>query len=117
MTASCEEGAAFSSLLARGVRIEDEKLRLRYETPWRAMTTRARAIQRLEESCRIRLAYLDAWPGEPHLAVYRTMSAPFTERYGAMNAPAAYLLGLMHEDKHREQMRNVLHQARLATSA
>ena len=47
VTASSEEGAALSSLLARGVAASE---RPRYETPWRDMQTVAQARQRIEES-------------------------------------------------------------------
>ncbi len=117
VTASSEEGAAFSALLAQGVQLHDESLRLRYETPWREMTTVAKARQRLEESRRIRLAYLAAWPDAPHLDVFRPRSARFVQRFGQMNAPAAYLFGLWHEDGHLAQMREVRRQAREASGA
>src|SRR5688572_18315012 len=47
VTASSEEGAANSSLLARGV--PEVKDRPRYETPWRDIISKAQAVQRLEE--------------------------------------------------------------------
>ena len=107
VTASSEEGAAFSSLLARGVPASD---RPRYETPWRDMTTLEKCIQRLEESRRIRLAYLDTWPDEPHLDVYREVSDRFRERHGNANAPVSFLFGLIHEDGHYEQIKAVIEQ-------
>ena len=111
VTASAEEGAAFGSLLARGVPLADEALRLRYETPWQTIDTRAKAIQRLEESRRIRLAYLDTWPDVPHLDVTRAASARRLRLHGPTNAPAAVLSGLMHEQGHLDQMRETLRQA------
>jgi len=108
VTASSEEGAAISSLLARGV-ITSE--RPRYETPWREITTLAHCIQRLEESRRMRLAYLDTWPDTPHLDVYRDVSERFTAKVGLMNAPAAFLFGLRHEVGHYDQFRDVREQA------
>lgn len=108
VTASSEEGAAFSSLLARGIPARE---RPRYETPWREVTTRAQCIQRLEESRRMRLAYLDTWPDKPHLDVYREVSERFVEVLGQMNAPAAFLFGLSHEQGHLDQMRDVKQQA------
>lgn len=108
VTASSEEGAAFSSLLARGIEAEE---RPRYETPWRDMTTKAQTIQRIEESRRIRLAYLDTWPDEPHLDVHRKISERFTARFGNMNATAAFLFGLMHEHGHYDQIKDVKQQA------
>ena len=107
VTASSEEGAAFSSLLARGI---PAKERPRYETPWREVTTKAHCVQRLEESRRIRLAYLDTWPDEPFLDVHRDVSERFSERFGPMNAPTAFLFGLMHEVGHYNQIRDVIQQ-------
>jgi len=108
VTASSEEGAAFSSLLARGFAAEE---RPRYETPWKDITTVAQCIQRLEESRRIRHAYLDTWPDTPFLDVYRKTSERFTEKLGLMNAPAAFLFGLTHEIGHYDQIREVRQQA------
>lgn len=108
VTASSEEGAAFSSLLARGIAAKE---RPRYETPWRAVMSKTHCVQRLEESRRIRLAYLDTWPDEPFLDVYRDVSERFTEHFGPMNAPTAFLFGLMHEVGHYDQIREVVRQA------
>lgn len=108
VTASSEEGAAFSSLLARGI---PAKERPRYEVPWREITTRTQCIQRLEESRRMRLAFLDTWPDEPHLDVYREVSERFEEKLGKMNAPAAFIFGLTHEYGHLDQIREVKRQA------
>ncbi len=110
VTASSEEGAAFSSILARGIPYPKEP-RLRYETNWHTVTTQAQAIQRLEESRRIRLAYLDTWPDEPHLDVYRESSERSIEKFGHMNAPASFLSSLKHEWGHLEQFREVRRQA------
>jgi hypothetical protein len=113
VTASSEEGAAYSSILARGIRYPAEP-RLRYETPWRDITTRAQCIQRLEESRRIRLGYLDAWPDSPNLDLLRELSPRFVEKVGEMNASASLLFGLKHEIGHYEQFRDVARQARAA---
>ncbi len=59
VTASSEEGAAVSSILARGIALEFEP-RLRAEVDWTTLTTTAACIQRLEESRRIRQGYLSA---------------------------------------------------------
>lgn len=107
VTASSEEGAAFSSLLARGVLAKD---RPRYETPWRDITTKAQCVARLEESRRMRLAYLDTWPDAPFLDVYREVSEKFEDKFGRMNAPAAFLFGLRHEVGHFEQFQEVTRQ-------
>ena len=114
VTASSEEGAALSSLLARGVPAAE---RPRYETPWRDITTVAQVRQRLEESRRMRNAYLETWPDEPLLEVHRDVSERFTARFGEMNAPAAFLFGLSHEVGHYEQIEDVRRQALSARAA
>lgn len=108
VTASSEEGAAFSSLLARGIPAEE---RPRYETPWRDITTVAQLRQRLAESRRIRSAYLEAWPDTPHLDVYRKMSERFEAYAGRLNAIGAFLLGLGHEVGHYAQLLDARAQA------
>ena len=108
VTASSEEGAALSSLLARGVAASE---RPRYETPWRDMTTVAQVRQRLDESRRMRNAYLQTWPDAPLLDVTRIVSERFTARFGEMNAPAAFLFALSHEVGHYEQIEEVRRQA------
>lgn len=113
VTASSEEGAAFSSMLARGITLPRE-VRLRYETPWREVKTVDQCIQRLEESRRMRLAYLDTWPDKPFLHVYREVSERFIEKFGPMNAPATFLFSLAHELGHYQQFRDVIRQAMAA---
>ncbi|MCY3575355.1 MAG: DinB family protein [Chloroflexi bacterium] len=108
VTASSEEGAALSSLLARGVPASE---RPRYETPWREMQTVAQVRQRLEESRRMRNAYLETWPQAPLLDTVRAISERFTARFGQMNAPAAFLFGLSHEVGHFAQIEEVRRQA------
>ena len=108
VTASTEEGAAFSSLLARGIPVED---RLRWETPWRDVTTKAQLVQRLEESRRIRNAYLETWPDNPHLDVYRKVSENFIKKFGKSNAPVSFLFSLSHEVGHYDQIKEVKQQA------
>jgi hypothetical protein len=110
VTATCEEWAAYSSLLARGIAYPADP-RLRFETPWREITTQAQCVQRLEESRRMRLAYLDTWPDEPNYDTYRELSPRFIERVGPMNAPASFLFGLSHEIGHYEQFEDVRKQA------
>lgn len=114
VTASSEEGAALSSLLARGVPAAE---RPRYETPWRDIKTVAQVRQRLEESRRMRNAYLETWPDAPLLNVCRDISERFTARFGEMNAPAAFLFGLSHEVGHYEQIQEVKRQALTARAA
>ncbi len=113
VTASSEEGAALSSLLARGVPASE---RPRYETPWRDMQTVAQVRQRLEESRRMRNAYLETWPQAPLLDTVRVISERFTARFGHMNAPAAFLFGLSHEVGHYAQIEEVRRQALAARS-
>lgn len=54
---------------------------------------------------------------DPHLDVFRPRPARFAQRFGQMNAPAAYLFGLRQEDGHLAQMGEVRRQAREATGA
>lgn len=110
VTASSEENAAVSSILARGIPYPRDP-RLRYETHWREITTKAQAVQRLEESRRIRLTYLDAWPDVPNLETLREVSEGYRERMGDQNAKAAFLGGLRHESNHYDQFRDVAQQA------
>lgn len=116
VTASSEEWAAYSSLLARGIAYPAEP-RLRYETAWKDITTKAQCVQRLEESRRLRLGYLEAWPDAPHLDVLRGLSPRFQERFGEMNAPACFLFGLRHEVEHLPQMAEAARQARDISAA
>lgn len=108
VTASSEEGAAFSSLLARGIPASE---RPRYETPWKDIDSVEKVLQRLEESRRMRHAYLETWPDTPHLDVYREISPRFIEKRGNLNAPAAFLFGLSHEVGHYDQIAEVREQA------
>ncbi len=113
VTASSEEWAIYSAILARGIAYPAEP-RLRSETPWESVRTRAQCVQRLEESRRMRVSCLDAWPDTPNLETLRELSERFTERMGIVNAPTAYLFGLAHEADHYDQMREVRAQALLA---
>ncbi len=108
-TATNEEGAVFSSLLARGIEMGG---RIRTETDWREIDTVDKARQRLEESRRIVLAYLDTWPDEPRLDVYRDLSEKAAKFFGKLNAQAALLSGFAHMDSHLDQFRNTLQQAK-----
>src|SRR5258707_9902624 len=103
LTASAEEGAMRALSLARGVVIEG---RSRYETPWQEIVSAAQCFERLEESRRMGLAMLDAWPGQPHLDVTMPHS-----RWGALNAISAYLGGMMHAQSHLNQLKEILAQA------
>ncbi|HLY13128.1 MAG TPA: DinB family protein [Candidatus Limnocylindrales bacterium] len=106
LTASAEEAAFLAAELARGVEAHG---RSRWEVPWTTMTTVADCRQRLDESERMLLATLDAWPDAPHLDVV------FVNARGSVrNAPARFLGGLMHADEHLGQVAEILRQARVS---
>ncbi len=106
-TSSAEESAALAAELARGV---EHHGRSRYETPWPRMVTIGQCRQRLEESRRMRLASLDMWPDEPHLdnAYEPWPGAP------QVNAIGRFVLGLMHDDSHIDQIAEIVRQAHAA---
>jgi hypothetical protein len=105
MTASSEEHTTIAAELARGVEYHG---RSRYEVPWRVITTVAQCRARLEESRRIRLASLSAWPDEPHLD-----NIHLAWEDGPLYGPIQHvLLGLRHDAAHLEQIRDVVRQAR-----
>ena len=108
-TASSEESAALALTLARGLTPEG---RSRYEVPWRSVQTIDQVRNRFEESRRMRLAMLDAWPDEPHLEVVYSVSP----RFGPFNATARFLMGLYHDDDHLGQLREIMRQVREARS-
>ncbi len=103
-TASSEEAGALSSTLARGIAVEG---RSRYEVDWKTLRTVAQVRQRLEESRHMRHAFLDSWPYQPHLEMVDRGHA----EYGPLNAIGRFLLGLMHEDEHLAQLREIMRQA------
>jgi hypothetical protein len=108
ITASAEEAAAQSATLARGIKYRG---RSRYEMPWRSVKAADDLRHRLEESRRMRHAFLQAWPDEPHL------ENTFTPKYpGALprNAITYFLSGLMHDDAHLGQIEEIMGQARRA---
>ncbi len=107
-TASSEEAAEHALTLARGVEITG---RSRWEVPWEDATTVAFLRERIEESRRMQLAMLEAWPSPPHLDV------TYTAREGAvpLNAIGRFLGGLSHADSHREQVTKILTQAKART--
>jgi uncharacterized damage-inducible protein DinB len=109
-TASSEEAAAHALTLARGVDITG---RSRAEVPWEQATTVPFLRDRIEESRRMQLAMLDAWPSQPDL------EKPYVAREGAnpVNAIGRFLSGLSHADSHREQVTKVLTQAQAARGA
>ncbi len=106
-TASAEEAAFIAAELARGVPYHG---RSRYEEPWQNVTTIEQCRARLEESRRIRLASLDAWPNPPHLE--NTFSV---ERHpGAINAISRFAMGLGHDESHLGQIKNIVQQTTAA---
>ena len=106
-TASAEEAAAVAAELARGVAHHG---RSRYEVPWAEMRTIAGCRQRLEESRCMRLASLGMWPEAPHLEnEYQAWTdGPMVSAIGQ------FVLGLMHEESHLEQIGEIVRQARAA---
>jgi hypothetical protein len=109
-TASSEEAAMHALTLARGVEITG---RSRWEVDWPEATTVQFLRDRIEESRRMQLAMLEAWPARVHLDV------TYTAREGATpaNALGRFLGGLSHADSHRGQVTKVLEQAKAARSA
>lgn len=104
ITASSEESAALAAELARGVAFHG---RSRYEIPWQTMRTLEQCRQRLEESCRMRLASLEMWPDEPHLEdTYQAWA-----NGPVVNAVGRFALGLMHAHSHLEQIKSIVYQA------
>jgi hypothetical protein len=104
MTATSEERTAMAAELARGVEYHG---RSRYEVPWQELTTVAQCRARLEESQRIRLGYLSAWPKQPQLE-----NVHLAWEDGPMFGPVQdVLLGLHHDAAHLEQLRAVIRQA------
>lgn len=107
VTASSEECCAQAATLARGVEV---KGRDRYEIPWEQVHTLGDLRQRLEESRRIRLAYLDAWPAAPHFErTYMPYKTPH-------NCITRVLAGLVHDHSHLDQIREIVRQARAGRS-
>ena len=109
-TASAEECAFLAAEVARGV--IDRGGRSRYEAPWLSVTTGAQCRERLEESRRMRLACLDAWPDAPHMeAAYR-----FRPDGPVFSAAALFVYGLFHDDSHLGQIAEIVRQAKVARS-
>jgi hypothetical protein len=106
-TASSEEAAAVAAELARGVAYHG---RSRSEIPWQEVTSIGMCRQRLEESCRMRLASLDIWPDKPYLD-------NLVELWGGMapaNAIGRFVTGLIHDDSHLGQIAENVRQAHAA---
>ncbi len=106
-TASSEEAAALALSLARGVPVKE---RSRSEVPWQRADTAAFLRDRIEESRRMQLSMLAAWPDHPDLEL------TYSQREGSarVNAIGRFLGGLYHADSHREQVSKVLAQAQAA---
>ena len=102
-TASAEEYAFNAAELARGVPYHG---RSRYETPWQSVTTATHCLSRLQESLRIRLATLEAWPDNPDLENGVT---PWKES-GWVNAVGLFAWGLAHDQSHCRQIRGTIKQ-------
>jgi hypothetical protein len=104
-TASSEEAAAHACELARGIVYEG---RSRYEAPWESMYSVAHVRQRLEESRRMRHAFLNAWPDQPHLEVTHTADYPNAK---PRNAILCFITGLGHDDAHLGHIADIMRQA------
>jgi hypothetical protein len=105
-TASAEESAFTAAELARGVPFHG---RSRSEIPWQEVTTIDFCRNRLSESQRMRLASLDMWPDKPFLD-------NLVDLWGGMpptNAIGRYVLGLLHDDDHLNQIKEIVRQAEL----
>lgn len=107
-TAGLEENAAQGCTLARGAEITG---RPRFETPWETVTTTAQVRQRLAESRRMSMAFLDAWPDQPQLDNVHDHPV-----FGASNAVAYHVLGLVHARGHLAQVEEIVRQAPAATA-
>jgi len=109
ITASSEEAAAIALMLARNAAIPPE-IRSRYETHWETIKTVAQVVDRLEDSRRMCLAMLSAWPNQPHLDAF--LEHPY---FGKINAVGRFALGMYHADDHIEQLREIMSQAKAVT--
>ena len=71
------------------------------------MQTIAGCRQRLEESRRMRLASLEMWPAEPHLELEEEAWPNGPQ----INAVARFVFGLMHDDDHLGQIKEIVRQS------
>jgi hypothetical protein len=108
VTASAEESAFLAAELVRGVAWRGG--RSRYEVPWQSITTIAQCRERLEESRRMRLASLDMWPNPPDLDNSYTREGQTDPINGVMR----FVMGLLHDDSHLEQIKKIVQQAQAA---
>jgi hypothetical protein len=108
-TASSEEAAFLATEVARGVLWRGG--RARYEVPWESVTTIQQCRDRLEESRRMRLALLEAWPQPPHIENEY-------EPYAGVkhNCISRFVSGLSHDDSHLKQIEKIVAQAKAARS-
>jgi hypothetical protein len=109
-TASSEESAALAAEMARGVAHHG---RSRSEVPWKQIKTIAACRQRLEESRRIRLASLEMWPQAAHLE----MEYEAWPNGPRINTLGRFVFGLMHDDDHLGQIREIVRQSHAAKAA
>lgn len=106
-TASSEESAALAAELARGV--ADRGGRSRSEVHWTTIKTIQQCRHRLEESRRMRLGSLDMWPDEP----YERNVVELKWIDESVNAYGRFLLGLIHEYSHLEQIEDIVSQSKV----
>ena len=115
-TASSEEAAFLAAKLARGVTHRGG--RSRSEVYWETIKTIDQVRHRLEESRRMRLASLEMWPDEPYLDnTFQLVKGgpPYVTRDRPdINAPARFILGLIHDDSHLGQIAEIVRQAKAA---
>jgi hypothetical protein len=102
-TATSEAGAFAALDLARGISLREISC---YETLWETLLTLEQCQQRLNESQRMRLASIAAWPDRPDLTNRYT---PFPGA-GNLNAKGIFVLGLEHEDVHQRQIAAIVQQ-------
>ncbi|MFT4037567.1 MAG: DinB family protein [Thermomicrobiales bacterium] len=103
ITASAEEGMALASGLARNA---EHTGRSRYEPDWQSFTTAGQVKQRLAESRRMALAFLQTWPDEPYLD--NTYEHDF---FGPMDARSHAIIGLWHGVNQLPQVEEIARQA------
>lgn len=109
ITASSEESAFLAAELARGVQNHG---RSRHEIPWPSMQTITACRRRLEESRRMRLASLELWPDDPFLDILHRPYKTAPE----VNAIGQFVLGLLHDHDHLNQITDIVEQAGTARS-
>jgi len=105
LTASLEENASVSSVLARGITFDG---RLRNEVPWQTIRTAQQVHGRINESRRMCRAFLDTWPDAPHLDI-TVVRIP---HFGPMNAVGMHVLGILHGESHSEQLQEIMRQSK-----